>query len=574
MKKLLTVVLVALTTLSFSQTRFDSRLDNQSRSCEERLLPNYKAPKDMTPQTQSVGYTPNVSIYWEVDSAMNAYLTNQGINTTNYINSLFAKVQAIYYHDSIRISLAGLKIWTTDSYKGHQGYPPLIEFADSMISLHPANADVAMLLSHSHRTSGGVAFVQALCYAGGGGNTGWGGRVGVCDYLDGDGNCTSYCWDVYVCAHEMGHLLGANHTHDCVWTINGVPDQPIDGCGPQAGYNGGSNNGGNCPAGPYPPISSPINGKGTIMSYCDLNIGVEFADCFGSIVAPVIRDFVGSKASCLVNPNGGAQPNCVVITTRSTSNITNSSATLNWNGTATSYSVKYWPTLQSTKIKTVTTTSHSLTLTGLLAATGYSWKVRTVCSPDTATSWDATLTFTTVNSPVYCQAPYGISITNIASTSAQVNWTPNVSADSFQVKYFLYPTGNSKYKYVRNDNKASITGLLPSTTYQARVKGICNGGTTAYSSAINFTTPSHTYLTQNQDLKFSIYPNPSDGNFTIQYPISLKDKQVMVFDILGNKILNFIINDDVKEYRIVGDKLPAGMYLVQINDENVSIVIQ
>ena len=37
----------------------------------------------------------------------------------------------------------------------------------------------------------------------------------------------TYSWNVMVITHEMGHLMGSNHTHACVWNGNNTA---IDGC--------------------------------------------------------------------------------------------------------------------------------------------------------------------------------------------------------------------------------------------------------------------------------------------------------------------------------------------------------
>ena len=57
-----------------------------------------------------------------------------------------------------------------------------------------------------------------------------------------------------VCTHEVGHNIGAEHTHACVWADD-----------PSLGFVGPGID--NCAGGCNPPAPSP-NGPGTIMSYC------------------------------------------------------------------------------------------------------------------------------------------------------------------------------------------------------------------------------------------------------------------------------------------------------------------
>jgi len=88
-------------------------------------------------------------------------------------------------------------------------------------------------------------------------------------------NALNYTRSVKVFTHEMGHLLGARHTHACVWNGNSTA---IDGCA--------SRTEGNCGT---PDI--PTNG-GTIMSYCDHSSSgsfINFSKGFGTQPGNVIR---------------------------------------------------------------------------------------------------------------------------------------------------------------------------------------------------------------------------------------------------------------------------------------------
>ena len=88
--------------------------------------------------------------------------------------------------------------------------------------------------------------------------------------------------------HEIGHLLGAHHTHWCGWKISSNPDVfgAIDSCATPEG---------NCMKGP-----PPAAGSGTIMSYCNGNVGVDYYNGFGMLPGNAIRNFV-DQSVCILN---------------------------------------------------------------------------------------------------------------------------------------------------------------------------------------------------------------------------------------------------------------------------------
>jgi len=94
----------------------------------------------------------------------------------------------------------------------------------------------------------------------------------------------SYSFNVQVVAHELGHVLGARHTHACVWNGN---DTQIDDCGNVwATDNGFTAEGATC----YDENSPILPISGTIMSYCDLltGVGIDLSNGFGSEVGSLL----------------------------------------------------------------------------------------------------------------------------------------------------------------------------------------------------------------------------------------------------------------------------------------------
>lgn len=188
--------------------------------------------------------------------------------------------------------------------------------------------------------------------------------------------------------------------------------------------------------------------------------------------------------------------NCLLPSNLSASNITNTSAQVNWGSAATadSFMVRYavhnttnftWKKISGSP--NVVSTS----LTGLAPGTQYDWWVRSLCVSIASSNYQAVPgTFTTLSTPVPCITPYNLNATNISNTGATISWTNMVSADTFRIRYAVNGTTNFMWKDVNGGGGSSTTliNLIPNTTYQFQVSSKCNGLTSQYSTSFIFTT--------------------------------------------------------------------------------------
>ncbi|MBO7225806.1 MAG: fibronectin type III domain-containing protein, partial [Bacteroidales bacterium] len=145
----------------------------------------------------------------------------------------------------------------------------------------------------------------------------------------------------------------------------------------------------------------------------------------GAIVDNVLVEEVGEQGGTDPDPEE-PQP-CDAPTALSASNITETSAEITWNGTATTYEFK----LNGGEAETLTTTTKSLT--GLTANTAYTVEVRAICE-DQQSAW-VTTNFTTLEevvTPEPCDAPTNLSASNITETSAEITW--NGTATTYEFK--------------------------------------------------------------------------------------------------------------------------------------------
>lgn len=212
-----------------------------------------------------------VKIYFEVD--YNIY-QDKGANTAAYVAAAFNEVAALFSTVNVDLSISEIFIWDQPSpYGGTSSGTLLNQFQQQRPSF---NGDVAQLLSYS--ASGGIAVLSGLCHPVSAA------RMSFSSIGSSFQSVPTYSWTIMVIAHELGHLLGSQHTHACVWNGNGTA---IDGC---AGFTEG-----NCVNPGF-----PENGGG-IMSYCHLtSAGINFNVGFGAQPGAVIFNFVDG-ASCVSN---------------------------------------------------------------------------------------------------------------------------------------------------------------------------------------------------------------------------------------------------------------------------------
>ena len=102
-----------------------------------------------------------------------------------------------------------------------------------------------------------------------------------------------------------------------------------------------------------------------------------------------------------------------------------------------------------------------------------------------------------------CIPPSNIEASNVSTTSATLSWTDN-TANSYLVQYMAdggdWNTANS---VTVTDNTTTLTGLQAATTYQVRIKSLCDDiGESSWSSAVTFVTTCDPITIANDSLWF------------------------------------------------------------------------
>jgi hypothetical protein len=215
-----------------------------------------------------------VRIYIEVNDDI---VTAKGgaIPATDYMTAIFNQCIVIYANEQITMKLSEMLVWTTPSpYQGGNSSQMLSSYN---VNTNYFNGDLSHLISFDSIYGGLAPGLNGICN----------GSLSQSKCFSGIRNnydiVPIFSFPVYVISHEMGHLMGSNHTHACVWNGNGTA---IDGCGPTG-------------CAPVPPL--PPEG-GTIMSYCYPNNGsfINFNLGFGPQPGNVIRNSVNAASNCLL----------------------------------------------------------------------------------------------------------------------------------------------------------------------------------------------------------------------------------------------------------------------------------
>ncbi|MEL6275000.1 MAG: M12 family metallo-peptidase, partial [Bacteroidota bacterium] len=222
-----------------------------------------------------------VKVYFEVDYDIFQEKGSNVANAAAHVTAAFNQVALLYEASNANLTISEIFVWDQVSpYAGSSSGTILSQFQNTRTSF---NGDIAQLLSY--KASGGIAVLNGLCHPLPAA------RMSFASIATSFNNVPTYSWTIMVMAHELGHQLGSQHTHACVWNGNGTA---IDGC---AGFTEG-----NCSTPGLP------SGGGNIMSYCHItSVGINFNVGFGTQPAAVIFNSI-NNSSCITDTGCSTPP--------------------------------------------------------------------------------------------------------------------------------------------------------------------------------------------------------------------------------------------------------------------------
>ena len=181
---------------------------------------------------------------------------------------------------------------------------------------------------------------------------------------------------------------------------------------------------------------------------------------------------------------GEAPEPCDAPTALTASNITQTSAEISWNGTATGYEVR----LNGGTAESVTATSK--TFTGLTAGTAYTVEVRAVCE-SSQSPWVST-NFTTQNeSGITAPSVTTLAASNITHDGATLNGTITAGSEAITAQGFMYKASSATdwttIAATGTNLSATVNNLTAETAYEYKAFATTASGTVE-GSVMSFTT--------------------------------------------------------------------------------------
>ena len=313
------------------------------------------------------------------------------------------------------------------------------------------------------------------------------------------------------------------------------------------------------------------------------------------------------QATCAAGTGGFVQAQftttgpCAAPTTAAT-NITSSSATLNWSSVsgAVSYDVDYKPASASTWINAATATIDvSLIVTGLTASSVYDFRVRTNCAA--AVSSIYTVSQFTTAAGVVCPGIYDVSTNGTTGGAATIPFNTNIfgllntSADNDYYRFVITTGGTisitltalpANYQLAllnsagavlqssTNSGTASeiINSTLNAGTYYARVypQGKANNATNCYTLKVQLGTASREAIFFSQGAgKIIVSPNPAGYLANLVFDASSTGTaELTITNQTGSVVLRktMPVQNGSNRRQLDVSKLANGLYYIKLQN--------
>jgi endonuclease I len=179
--------------------------------------------------------------------------------------------------------------------------------------------------------------------------------------------------------------------------------------------------------------------------------------------------------------------------------------------------------------------------------------------------------FTIVNSAI-ASSCYPTSSANISTTATELTFNGNDAVGLFKNGILIdiigtFNGGTANFAAdVTLRRKSTITS--PSTTFNlsSQWDSFTTDSCTNLGSRLNTKEVKEEIVSDSNGI--SLYPNPSNGNFTVYYNNSNKAYSIEIFSLLGQPIFE---KENINQSSVAINNLPKGIYLIKITDNSKSI---
>lgn len=271
-----------------------------------------------------------------------------------------------------------------------------------------------------------------------------------------------------------------------------------------------------------------------------------------------------------------SQPSCPFPQLVIVSDVTESIATISWTGNSSAYSYlvrsrsegsPYWIYYSA-----VIAPINSKIISNLNAGTLYEVQIQTYCDSlkTDSSGYTASVNFTSGSNCPGINTAYTSDITN---TSVTLNWTYSNAPEKWKIKHRQSVASNWTTKKISgNLSSYLLTFLIASTDYEWKIQAKCGDDESDWSPVQHFSTSLRLTGDINNDLSFSIYPNPAKDQTTIQFTLTLSSHvNIKMYDVRGKEI-EMLLDDQLQEgkhsLQLNTAQFSKGIYFVRMISDN------
>lgn len=206
-------------------------------------------------------------------------------------------------------------------------------------------------------------------------------------------------------------------------------------------------------------------------------------------------EYTGSSyySCCIDDIEVSLIPSCIKPSALAVSNITATSAVLDWESDAAAWQIVYSadPELDLAEATPLDVTAKPYALAELLPDTLYKVYVRANCGAEDGVSVWNTISFKTVKT---CQTPDNLAAADITTSSAAISWE-TYGQTGFNLRYIA---GTDTVLVTNVESPYTISGLTAATAYRVQVQAACEAAD-SWSAVLNIKTAYGVPFVENYD---------------------------------------------------------------------------